>query len=117
MTQENKLEWVKELAQELTEACNEQDLTLTMMITSEDKNIATSGVCGSLSEIGKNLVFLDMIIKEQAKMPVSKIKKSATLNILREKTKGNKDDSLLGFLSALGSIAEMMKDGDSSVRY
>lgn len=117
MTQENKLERIKELAQELTEACNEQDLTLTMMITSEEKNIATSGICGSLSEIGKNLVFLDLIIEEQAKMPVSKIKKSAALSILREKTEGNKEDPLLGFLSTLGSIAKMMKDGDSSVRY
>lgn len=110
MTQENKLERIKELAQELTEVCNEQDLTLTMVIQSKEKDVITSGVCGPLSEIGKNLVFLDMIIEEQAKMPVSKIKKSATLNILREKTKDNKDDSLLGFLSALGSIAEMMNE-------
>lgn len=110
MTQENKLEWIKELAKELTETCNEQDLTLTMVIQSKEKDVITSGVCGPLSEIGKNLVFLDMIIEEQAKMPVSKIKKSATLNILREKTKDNKDDSLLGFLSALGSIAEMMNE-------
>ncbi|MDT2747041.1 hypothetical protein [Vagococcus fluvialis] len=110
MTQENKLEWIKELAQELTEACNEQDLTLTMVIQSKEKDVITSGVCGPLSEIGKNLVFLDMIIEEQAKMPVSKIKKSAALSILREKNKGNKDDSLLGFLSALGSIAEMMNE-------
>lgn len=102
MTQENKLERIKELA---------QDLTLTMMITSEEINIATSGICGSLSEIGKNLVFLDLIIEEQAQIPVSKIKKSAAINILREKSKGNKEDPLLGFLSTLGSIAEMMGKG------
>lgn len=110
MTQENKLEWIKELAQELTEACKEQDLTLTMMITSEKKNIATSGVSGSVKEIGKNLVFLDLIIEEQAKIPVSKIKTGAAMDILREKTTNNKEDSLLGFLSALGSIAEMMNE-------
>lgn len=110
MAQENKLEWVKELAQELTEACNEQDLTLTMVIQSKEKDVITSGVCSSLSEIGKNLVFLDTIIEEQAKMPVSKIKKSAALSILREKTKENKEGSLLDFLSALSSIAEMMKE-------
>ncbi|MGF2053666.1 hypothetical protein [Vagococcus fluvialis] len=118
MTQENKLEWVKELICELTEECQKQGVSLVMQASSEKHDFASSSISGSDQELGLNLLLLESNIEEDTGKSVRSIKrqgaelvcdcpictaKRQNKNIETDKAP---DDVLIKFLTALFSVAE-----------
>ncbi|MGX7025839.1 hypothetical protein [Vagococcus hydrophili] len=118
MTQENKLEWVKELICELTEECQKQGISLVMQASSEKHDFASSSISGSDQELGLNLLLLESNIEEDTGKTINTIKRQGAESVCdcprctakREdksvKSENTPDDVLFKFLEALFSVAE-----------
>lgn len=118
MTQENKLEWVKELICELTEECHKQGISLVMQASSEKHDFASSSISGNDQELGLNLLLLESNIEEDTGKSINSIKRAGAETICdcprctakRENRSMNSekihDDVLSKFLGALFDIAE-----------
>ena len=118
MTQENKLEWVKELICELTEECQKQGVSLVMQASSEKYDFASSSISGNDQELGLNLLLLESNIEEDTGKSINSIKRAGAETVCdcprctakRENRSMNSekipDDVLSKFLGALFDIAE-----------
>ncbi|MFI3939700.1 hypothetical protein VBG40_11580 [Vagococcus fluvialis] len=116
MTQENKLERIKYLAEELATECKKQGLTHVLAIN-VDKEHVLNGGGGNANEMIECVTSLEQVIENQVGVPYGFIQeivmsedecdcpgcKASRGEIENEKVP---DDVLTNFLAALFSIAE-----------